>query len=415
MGKPTLPIESPGVGAGAGSSSLGDSNADTFSLHSNVNTGLPSYDDDVPELQNDDLPPLYSDIDADNGGESSAPLLAPSFLDQTHGVVVKPFCVDQKTGNVFFLTSYFESVPEELEKQINFSAWRPPRTFVRVLGTHTAMVDDNGKKKQEVITDFDVQVELTPYLFSDPSLFSRAAAQESWAEVHTVENTEKAHRGTIFKKRAPGVRGDIEITETPKPSLREWCHRYCASSARVKCFTLRRQVLGFDEEKVRKSLTDLVRNTNYRGSVQIQFPIKDEYVVIYNDCFVNRSRLNKWIVWFCYLTFLWLLTWPFLFFSTKQFAVVTSDWYFSKELNEGRKRYVSMSEEHWYNTWARAIHNAVMMKKQTTLDHTDLVASHSAAPTAIDQALENAPTFVRSGVQMFTAVNRSLGWGGNAC
>ncbi|KAK3995279.1 hypothetical protein QBC44DRAFT_30114 [Cladorrhinum sp. PSN332] len=405
MGKPT-PIEASGAG---GSSSIDNSNVDTFSLHSNpANTqGLPGYDNDIPDLQSDDLPPLYSDIDADVGGDSNAPLLPPSLSIPTQSVV-STYKVEQNTGAVFFLTSYFEDRPEELQRQINISSSQPPRQYVRVLGTHTATVNDNGKQKKETVTDFDVQVELTPYLYSN------AATRESWSEVRTVENNEKAHRGTIFKKRAPGAKQDIEINTTAKPTLREWCHRYCASSASVKCFTLKRRVLGFDEEKIRKSLTDLVRSTNYRGSVQILFPIKDEYVILYNDCFVNRSRLTTWIIWFCYLTFTWLLTWPFLFFITKNFEVVTSDWHFSKTLDDGTKSYVSMSEDHWYNAWARAIHNAVMMKKQTTLDHQDLIASHSAAPTAIDQALENAPTFVRSGVQAFTAVHRSLGWGGNA-
>ncbi|KAK4227312.1 hypothetical protein QBC38DRAFT_196103 [Podospora fimiseda] len=405
MGKPTVPIEASGAG---GSSSIDNSNADdTFSLHSNpANTlGLPGYDDNNPDSQNDELPPLYSDIDADGGGGSNAPLLPPS-LEPTLNVVAN-HKVNLDTGAVFFLTSYFEDRPEELERQINISASQPPRKYVRILGTHTAMVDDNGKKKQETITDFDIKVELTPYLYA-------TGTRESWSEVRTVENNEKVHRGTILKKRAPGAKQDIELASTPKPTLREWCHRYCASSAGVKCFALKRRVLGFDEERVRKCLTDLVRSTHYQGSVQILFPVKDEYVVIYNDCFVNRSRLTTWIVWFCYLTFTWLLTWPFLFFATKKFEVVTSDWHFSKRLDDGTMTYVSISEDYWYNTWGKAIYNAVMMKQQATLDHRDLVASHSAAPTAIDQALEGAPSFVRTGVQAFTAVHRSLGWGGNS-
>ncbi|KAK4464330.1 hypothetical protein QBC42DRAFT_263537 [Cladorrhinum samala] len=408
MGKPAPPITEPS--AAGGSSSLDNSNADTFSLHSNpANTmGFSSgFDDDIPELQSHDLPPLYSDIDAEGGGESSALLLAEASPEPRN--VVEPRQTDKNTGDVFFLTSFFEERPEELMTQINSSASVPPRAHVRVLGTHSAMVDEGGKKKKQTVTDFDVLVEVTPYLFSD------ATRQRSYMEVRTVENSEKARRGTVFKKRAPESKQDIELLEVPKPTLKEWCHRYCASSARVKCFTLQRRVLGFDEEKIRKLLTDLVRSTNYRGNVQVNLQVLDQYVTVYNDCFVNRSRLTAWIVWLCYLTFLWLLTWPFLFFATKKFEVVTADWNFSGTDDNGVKRYVSISEDHWYNTWARAIHNAVMLKKQTTLDHNDLVASHSSAPTAIDQALEGAPGFVRSGVQLFTAVHRSIGWGGDTC
>ncbi|KAK4033112.1 hypothetical protein C8A01DRAFT_19903 [Parachaetomium inaequale] len=399
MGKPTSPL--PGL---SGSSS----DADAVSLH--TQPGDRAYDDDVPELQADDMPPLYSDIEPDTA--ANAPLLPtlhnPSYvLDVVANDGTHLQQVDANTGAEFFINACLDKNPKTLERQIQLSASKPPRPSVRVLGTHSQTVQEKGKSEKKTITDFDVSVELTPYLFSD------AARGKSWTQLRTVENTEKTRRGTVLRKRAPGVKQDIEIT-SPKPTLAEWCHRYCASHAGVKSFVLRRQVVGFDEEKMKQKLETLVRGTNYRGKVTITFPVRDDYTIVYSDCKANRWRLTPWIVWLCYLSFLWLLTWPFLFFSTKWFEVAVAEWPFSVKEDDGTKRYVSMSEDHIYNLWGRAISRAVLDKRQGTLDQEDLIASQNAPEEPFGAALEGAPGFLRAGINAITAVNRQLGWGGDS-
>lgn len=394
MGKPTA---SSRLGL-AGSSA----DADAVSLH--TQPGDRSLDHDVPELPSDDLPPLYSDIEQDSG--SNAPLL-PNEHAPSYNWASENYQVDANTGAEFFIDLNLDNSPERLQSQICLSAGKPPRPSVRILGTHTQMVNENGKREKKTITDFDVFLELTPYLFSD------ATSRASWSKLRTVENSEKVRRGTIFRKRAPGVKQDIEISNA-KPTLAEWCHRYCASHAGLRCFALRRRVLGFNEERMKQKLEALVRGTNYRGSVSISFPVKDEYVFIYNDSKVNRWRLTPWVVWLCYLTFLWLFTWPYLFFRTKMFEVVITEWPFSVTEPDGSRRYVSMSEDHIYNLWGRAISRAILDKRQCTLDQEDLIASQTAPETPFAQVLEGAPRFLREGVNAITAVNRQLGWGADS-
>jgi hypothetical protein len=398
MGKPsTSPV--PGI---AGSSS----DADAVSLHTQPGDRL--YDDDVPELQGDDLPPLYSDIEAE--ANADAPLLPtihnPSYvlgaLDAT-GIRV----VDANSGDECLINTRLDKDPKILERQIQLSATKPPRPSVRILGTHSQTVKENGKSEKKTITDFDVSLELTPYLFSD------ATRGVSWTKLRTVENNEKARRGTILRKRAPGVKRDLEVSD-PKPTLAEWCHRYCASHAGVKSFALKRRVVGFDQERLKQKLEALVRGTNYRGTVDITFPVKDGWVLVYNDCKVNRWRMTPWVVWLCYLSFLWLFTWPFLFFRTKRYEVAVAEWPFSVQEADGSKRYVSMSEDHIYNLWGRAISRAVLDKRQCTLDQEDLIASQTAPEEPLANVLQGAPRFLREGVNAITAINRQLGWGGDS-
>jgi hypothetical protein len=386
----------------AGSSS----DADAVSLHSQSRGRV--FENDVPELESD-MPPLYSDIEPDT--TANAPLLPtilrPSYLVELEDGQTGFYKVDANAGTEFLIHESLDKNPSDLERQIRKSATKPPRPSVRVLGTHSQTVQEKGKSEKKTITDFDVSLDLTPYLFSD------AASATSWTKLRTVENTEKTRRGTILRKRAPGVKRDIEVT-SPKPTLAEWCHRYCASHSSIKSFVLKREVSGFDQEKMREKLEPLVRGTNYRGKVTISFPVKDNSVVIYSDCKANRWRLTPWIVWVCYLSFLWLLTWPYLFFRTKRFEVAIADWPFSVIEYDGSQQYVSMSEDHIYNLWGRAISRAVLDKRQGTLGQEDLIASQTAPEQPFGNALEGAPSFLRHGVNAITAVNRQLGWGGDS-
>lgn len=397
MGKPSTPL-TPSLRVGGSSS-----DADAVSLH--TQPGDRFYDNDAPELSSDEMPPLYSEIEADSS--INAPLIPTTDDTSTRYVAFAGGfrTVDQNNANECFINSILDNNADSLKKQIELSATKPPRPAVRILGTHSQMVSENGKKERKTITDFDVILELTPYLFSN------AERGASWRELRTVEDSEKARRGTVFRKRAPGVKRDIEISATSKPTLSEWCHRYCAKHAGLKCFALRRRVTGFDEEKMKQKLEALVRGTNYRGSVEITFPVKGEYVYVYNDCKVNRWRMTAWVIWLCYLTFLWLFTWPYLFFRTKVFEVVTVDWPFSVTDPDNCKRYVSMSEDHLYNLWGRAIRRAVLDKRQCTLDQEDLINSQRAPEEPFAQALEGAPGFLRAGINAITAVNRQIGWG----
>jgi hypothetical protein len=275
------------------------------------------------------------------------------------------------------------------------------------MGAHQETVDNVGKKEKKRVTDFDVSIELTPYLYSD------AINRVSWTELRTVENEEKVRRGTVLRKRAPGAKQHIELGNT-KATLAEWCHRYCASHAGLKSFVFKRKMTGFDSERVKERLEGLVLSTNYRGHLSITFPVKDDTVVVYNDCKTNRWRLKAWLVTLCIFTLTFIFTWPYLFFRTKQFEVVVAEWAFSKPDARGGRQFVSLSEDHWYNMWGRAINRAILEKRQGTLDQQDLLASDAPDPVFGNSAVDGAANVFRAGVRAMNEVNRQLGWGGDS-
>lgn len=383
------------------------------------------YDNDAPELsipddvQNDDLPPLYNEV-AEASNSLSAPLLSdygppnPALPAPGSGpAALQPFRRDDDVA--YYLNSGLDTEPEFLETHVRAWAAVPPRPFVRVHGYHhESRRDRNNKLESKNVTDFDVKVELTPYLCPDGG-----ATRGANCELHTVENGEKAKRGGMFRTRAPGHRkgkksgSRIELGMVEKPNLTQWCHMYCASHSGLKVFQLKRRMSGFDEQRVRSHLEGMVRRTNYRGRLQITFPVQNERVEVWNEGRTNQWRLTKWIYTLFCLSMLWILTWPYLFIRTKRFETVSAVWHYSRLDGEGRKKYSTISEDQWYNLWGRAISKAVLTKRQGTLDQQDLLAAEGL-PSTFDtgnSTVDGALGVLAAGVNAINEVNRQLGWG----
>lgn len=393
---------------------------DAVSLHTNPgdSESFPPYnDDDAPELDIDaldELPPVYSDVIEEASSSAEAPLLggeassssAPAARSSSQ---YRPHSTDAGTGAEYFIDGRLET-PAELEKHVRHLAAKPPRPFIQILGTHQASKKKSDGKSETVReTDFDITVELTPYLYSN------AQYGKSWTQLRTVDNAEKVHRGTSLRKRAPGSKQDLEVGGAPKPSLEEWCHRFCASHAGLKCFALRREMTGFDFAKVKEELHALVRSTNYRGNLQITLGSRDAVVEIYNEARINRWRLIGWLRFLFFITLTFLFAWPYLFFRTKRWEVAVAEWPFSRMAEGSAREYVSINEAQWYNLWGRAIIKAVLEKRQTTLDQADLRRSQEPEPSfeTGNATVDGAMGIFRAGMSAMNEVNRQLGWGGD--
>jgi hypothetical protein len=116
-----------------------------------------------------------------------------------------------------------------------------------------------------------------------------------------------------------------------------------------------------------------------------------------------------------YITFLWIITWPYLFFSTRKWAVIKIDWPWSVTDEYGVKSYAQISEEEWFAKWNKCVEKAVLGKKQGTLTTQDLVRFESPPPlfrsgsAAVDRVVE----VVGAGIRGVQEVRRQWGWGGD--
>jgi hypothetical protein len=381
---------------------------DAVSLHTTPDDY--SYDD-APEISG--LPPSYTDSEGES--VSTAPLIRhipppSSRMDHNNTVRItrgKPQVCE--TQNLF--DARYDTDPVYLEEGIRTFAKEAPIPLVYIMGTHRETIRRGDKKETKDITDFRIVLNMQRCLrkgFDDRDI--------SQMSLVTVENGEKTHRGTFMKKRAPGFKQDIEIG-VPEPELTEWCHRFCASSSLLRIFRLRRVVTGFDETHLKNRIEGLIRSTNYRGHTSITFPVEDKNVDIYTSAKINQWRLKKWVCWIFYLTFLWIFTWPYLFFATKRYGVVKAEWPFSTTDAQGNKKYTTVSEEQWFEKWHVGIRRLALdrYEGEASEEHLDGVMARPADPpmpgsiSTGHAGVDSAVGFLTQGIQVASALSR----GGN--
>jgi hypothetical protein len=379
---------------------------DAVSLH----TTPDGYNyDDAPEISG--FPPSYENIE----GASSA--IAPNVAHTPSEHVVSWTRKDHNNGVALsggvpqvcethdLMNTRHDTDPDFLEAEIRAFARVPPFPLIYIMGSHKETTKRGDKTETRNVTDFRIVLNLRQYLVQ--------GHWETDTQLVTATNGENTYRGSFMKKRAPGFKQNIEVG-SPEPTLREWCHRYCASSSSLRIFRLERQVLGLDETYLRNKLDGLIRSTNYRGRLSITFPIEARNIDMYTTNRINQWRLKKWICWIFYLTFLWIFTWPYLFFATKRYAVVKAQWFFSKVNHNGVKLYASVSEEAWFNHWHVGIRRLVLDKYQGEASYEQLegVMARPADPPVLGAVntghggIDNAVGILQQGIQVASAISR---------
>ena len=412
MGKPSMesePFASPNPHLGEGTSAI--------SLQTTLSDPPITryFDDDPPELGDDDLPPLYSDTEHLDRSSNASIRAAAAHLDgsgpvdpllpaSARGLKIATFARNKKTETTYYVDQRLATDPAFLQDQLTKLSHVPPRPFVQVRGTHSQVVKKGDRNMRTQVVDFDVQVELTHLLYTD------IHAQQSWRALRTAGNFEKVRRGTVFAVRAPGFGGSGGAIEEGQPAVDLWCHRFCASNYGLRCFALERRISGWDFDALGDKVESLVRATNYRGHVKVTFPVHNARVEMYNDCRTNRWRLTKWIEALFVFTLMFLLAWPWIFFRTRRWETIYAEWPMSRveDRPDGSTglRYAAMSEDRWYNQWARVISKAVVERRQGTLDQGDLQRAEGGPARS-----DGAAGAVQVGVDAMGVVNRSFGWG----
>ncbi|KAL8961871.1 MAG: hypothetical protein Q9193_001641 [Seirophora villosa] len=389
-------------------------------------------DEEAPPAYTDDPDPVAAPrrIDDDEEPISSKPrhLGSVSLVPQVHE--------DAKGSIITYISRIPSSDPETCQFLIEHEAERSPRPMVRMIGSHVETRQRDKKEEKQRVTDFDITAPLGGLLAAP------------WARSRVVENTQKAYRGGIFKQVDPRAQAHPEAADTA-PSLKEWSHRFCASSASAKSFTIARKVTCVAHGTLTGQLTEALRSTNYRGNISITFPVRSRATVIMSDHWLNRYRHNKYIWWTCVLLQLWILTWPLLWIMTKRWEVFSVEWPCriyqqadgswpnshqadTESVHEGQPtdsptvRIANMSESEWVEHWKLAIQMGAESKKQGTLTDADRRVAQAIEEQARQRRQGNnsvssnsngflaSATGLLSGVQEVMARSQTLrGWGGD--
>ena len=175
-----------------------------------------------------------------------------------------------------------------------------------------------------------------------------------------------------------------------------------------------RTVGGLDQKFLEENLTSLIRNTNYRGHLQISFPIDNPSVEVYSYHWINRARHNTIAIILSVITATIIFIWPIMTLMTKRYDTVKVYWWFSMTEGVGGGRiYATMSEAQWFNRWSRAIEKNALRHRKGLLTEEDLARVDEPEPEVNtgNSFLDAAAGLVGAGVHAYREVNRQVGWG----
>ncbi|RPB20997.1 hypothetical protein L211DRAFT_753652, partial [Terfezia boudieri ATCC MYA-4762] len=311
------------------------------------------------------------DVDPDTSPHPDEPL--PSYEDSTtlpaSGTSTMPssdpppFSIYQPTTHPHYLNNHLVTHDPHLntdgEALYQFLLQEnliPPIQHVQVRGSHQVRntvweTDREGKSKAKTETrtveDFRFRLDLTGGLWAVMQARGGAEGLSEGGVLKVLGDGEKIYRGGRMKSRWREKKGRLlgsifdhdhdqeaallpSATPTPIPdsqlSIRAWADRYCQLPTTLKEFIVRKPITNLSQPLIRNLITNQIRATNYRGAISISFPKQKHKIAIYPDTPLARLRNNPWVRWFFYLSFLWMVSWPILYFSTRKFHVVVSEW-----------------------------------------------------------------------------------------
>lgn len=289
-----------------------------------------------------------------------------------------------------------------LEEQAKY----PPIFKARIRGAHSETIHKKDKKERTIVTDFDIILDMTHLLVPNSSTTGILRVQG----LRHVLPQDKVYRGHRTRTVGP---------EDLEPGADVAVEGYISSPYRVRSFTLRRQTFYHDSPALEKLLISLVGSTNYRGHLQVSFPVSHNRVMVYSPCWQNRLRDKIWLRWIFYLTFLWIFSWPYLWFVTRRWEVVVTQFPYSCCPDCGNRKFVTKSEKDFFEEWKPSLRRAVLGKWQGWVDEEYKSAMEryagsdelNRAPSTGNAVADGALGFLQHAVAVGRDVAMAGGWG----
>ncbi|KAG8626969.1 hypothetical protein KVT40_005914 [Elsinoe batatas] len=330
--------------------------------------------------------------------------------------------LDTKSRTTWTQHGPFSLSADALELMIKEQSRFPPHLSVTIRGTHERSYRDGKSDRHETVTDFNFHIDVTLLLSrrigaGDPFLDGR---------IRVIDEGRRGYRGGRLRGYEPHVAWEEDREgESTRAALREWCERYVADGAGWKSFGFKRWVEGFDKVRVRQLVESAVRGTGYMGPVHVDFSERQNEVIVFSPGRINALRTMVWVRWLFYLTFLWIVSWPVLFFLTKRYEVVDGVY----QYRAGGTRYGSVAvqdEGDWFAQWERSIQRAAWGRVRGEIDWRyrqdteDAFARGSQGQTAApvstgNSVVDGMVNVLGMGADFVGQMDRRMGWGRDEC
>lgn len=145
-------------------------------------------------------------------------------LCQPGGIIPSTVVSSTRGSTRVSLSSTVASDPKLLQSFVKSEARRMPNPIVRLIGTHTEKRPRDRGNNETTVRDFDIRISMADLL------------APAWRRTRLAQNRDKVYRGGRLKSAARSYNTTDGLTRDSTPSLQEWCHLFCASSARLKSY-----------------------------------------------------------------------------------------------------------------------------------------------------------------------------------
>lgn len=338
----------------------------------------------------------------------SVPVLNLSLRYLIHPELPNSHLSRDETTTVTHLPLYSQDA-NILKKMLEDQAKYPPTFTVRVAGKHTETRRTKDKQEKVTVTDFDVRLDMTHLLVPNSGTHPSLVSQE----ISVPSPGIKTYRGHRTKTAAPPESGD---------DADAYISSYTSSAFPVRSFSLKREITNHDSAALEALIKSLVASTNYRGHTKVTFPVTHKRVSVYSPCWQNTYREKTWLCWVFYLTFLWIFSWPYLWFVTRRWEVVQVIYPYSSSPDSGSRKFVTKSEQAFFQEWRASIRRAVLGKTQGWIDEEYKLTTETMArdgpermPSTGNGMADGAFGFLRQAVNVGRDVAMAGGWGADSC
>ena len=235
----------------------------------------------------------------------------------------------------------------------------PPKYTAHIIGTHVEPNRFNSDPKLGgavyTVYDFCIRLDMTHLLVPSPDASHSLLCQDFDIPLPRV----KSYRSRRTK---------TDCLQESAPDVEAYIYSYISSSLPVRSITLNRRILHHDSAALEALITSVVRSTNYRSDISVTFSVTQSRVTVYSPCWQNHYREKPWLRWIFYLTFLWVISWPYLWFMTRRWEVETAVFPCSTAEECGKGQYTKKSGESFVKEWESSIRRAVLEGKQGCID-----------------------------------------------
>ncbi|KAL0951230.1 hypothetical protein HGRIS_007951 [Hohenbuehelia grisea] len=260
----------------------------------------------------------------------------------------QPEISENDDGDIISHDHHLNQDGEALYRFLLAHAARRPSFTVYIGGTHTEHRSRtvsrtvNGRHEThvehytETVTDFGFHIDLSKNIVTGPVHWSYADAEPAYRglmvrQVQTPTTRRKAtseeitaHKNREYERTnkglppwaSPGTQSAPQLLQS-STTVRQWADEYCSSPKILKEFAYEKFIHGWDLQALEAAIRESIAETQYRGSVEVQFITGATKITVRADNRLSRLLSRRRYVFLLCIVLVYPFIWLFKRYSSR--------------------------------------------------------------------------------------------------